>query len=732
MKNYFFLIKKLFRSAFFSSALFALFLLPEISFSQTYPVQLTTQLIPPFSGYIPDFASPGNENLRLLFLFTDFTHTSYDVKLKIKIEGQGITIQSKPYFFSGPVNLIPGVPQMLSGTDLANLLDEHNLDFTGITQHDYDLHKVLPEGFYTVTVTAYDFLNPIPIQVSNAAATQVWMVLNDPPYLNLPFCGSTVTPSSVQQITFSWTAMNLASPSSALGSEYTFELWEIFPANSVPGNIVASTAPLYSNTTTQTILNYGITEPPLVVGREYVWRVHAHDLENRELFRNNGYSELCTFHYGSNLDLLGNIGNLTLHAQPLTHRMAHCWWDSISVYSSYRLEFHKVGSQNWFPVTTSYAQTNIPDLEPNSDYEAHVTGITSSNEEGPQSNTASWHTPLQPILNCGESSPPPTQQNFHPLTQATTGMIWQVGQFEMQVTSLNNFSSAGGWYSGLGKVVMPLGWTVNCSFSNVQMGDDHVMYAGEVRAVTEGITNWERQYTMNQLLAYVDTVISETIDTILVNGNLITIQTDSGNITINAPGYPFVIQDGNGTTYTVNSDGTYTIQFLVPHIPLTEEQITIYKLALHKMKIENTTTDINSAQNNLQTAKTNYFNYTLSGGIDLNSSSSFPAEFVSVNESSYDSSNAVVQPPSQQAAVKTAEYNYLRVKVYNAFAKENPSSYDLDLLANYVIIDDKLSYLYIAERIAAGDSDNAIAEDVKENIYKFIDNILVTEVFIKP
>jgi hypothetical protein len=332
---------------------------------------------------------------------------------------------------------------------------------------------------------------------------------------------------------------------------------EIFPANSSPGNIVASTAPLYSYTTSQTILNYGITEPPLVIGREYVWRVHAHDLENRELFRNNGYSQLCTFHYGNNLDLLGNIGNITLHAQAITHRQAHCWWDSISVYSSYRLEFRKIGSQNWFPFITNHASLLIPDLEPNSDYEAHVTGITSENAEGPQSNTVTWHTPLQPILNCGETSPPPTQQNFHPLTQANTGMIWQVGQFEMQVTSLNGTANQMGWYSGLGKVVMPLGWTVNCSFSNVQIGEDHVMYSGEVRAITEGINQWVDQYNNTGNVAPEievnteinnagDIVVNELGEEITINGQTFEYDTADGT----------AISDANGSLWVVTNDGT--------------------------------------------------------------------------------------------------------------------------------------------------------------------------------
>lgn len=538
---------------------FLLFIAVLFSFAlnaQTFPVQVSPQLLPPFSGYVPDYASPGNENFRILLLFTDFSQPTYNVKLKIKIQGQGITIQSPAWYYAGPVTLEPGVPSMLSGSDLSDLLNENNLEFTGITRQQYDVRKVLPEGFYIITVIAYDFINPIPIQVSNEGTTQAWMVLNDPPYLNLPSCNSQVVPQTPQQVIFSWTAMNLAAPSSALGSEYIFDLWEIFPANQSPGNIVASTAPLFSITTNQTLLNYGITEPPLVVGRQYVWRVRAHDLENRELFRNNGYSELCTFSYGSNLDLMGNSAQLTLHAQALTSRQARCWWDSLSIYANYRLEFRKASTANWFPLSTTQGSLRISDLEPNTNYEAQVTGITPSGEEGPISNLVNWHTPDKPVFNCGEAAPPPSQQNFNPLTQANTGMIWEIGQFEMVVTSLNGNSNSAGWYSGLGKVVMPLGWTVACSFSGIQVGEDHVVYSGVVNAITGGMVNWLSQYQSN---GYPNAEIE--VNTEIDNPSDIIVNVLDGEITINGQTYTYepdegtAIEDDNGTLWIVTNDG---------------------------------------------------------------------------------------------------------------------------------------------------------------------------------
>jgi hypothetical protein len=130
--------------------------------AQNYPVHITTQLVAPFSGFVPDYASAGEEKLKLLVLFTDFTKPQYTIKLKISIQGQGITIQSKNYFFDGPFTLQPGIPMEISGSDLFNLLNTQNLDFSGITKAQYEQKKVLPEGFYSICVTAYDYNNPTP------------------------------------------------------------------------------------------------------------------------------------------------------------------------------------------------------------------------------------------------------------------------------------------------------------------------------------------------------------------------------------------------------------------------------------------------------------------------------------------------------------------------------------------------------------------------------------------
>lgn len=404
--------------------------------SQNYPVQVTTQLTPPFSGYISDYSTPGNQNLKLLVLFSDFTKPAYSIKLKIKISGQGITMQSKNYFYSPAFSLQPGVPLEISGSDLAELLNTKNLDFSGISASEYEERKILPEGFYNICFIAYDHNNPQQIQVSNESCTAGWMVLSDPPFLNLPLCGSTVKVIDPQNVLFQWTPMNLASPNSANSTVYDFELYEVKPSNQSPGNIIQTLPPIYKITTPLTFVNYGLTEPQLYANTEYVWRVRAHDESNRDLFKNQGYSQQCTFKYGDLFSQLDTAAlKLNLQGKALTYRLLKFNWDSLSIFTSYKLEYRKQGGTNWFPVSTENTNSLVTNLEPQTTYEARVKGIAQQGE-GTWSNVVTIATPAKPVIVCGQAGVPPLATNFQPLKVGKAGQVWNLGQFELLVTRL--------------------------------------------------------------------------------------------------------------------------------------------------------------------------------------------------------------------------------------------------------------------------------------------------------
>jgi hypothetical protein len=525
--------------------------------SQNYPVQITTQLIPPFSGYLPDYSNPGNQNLKLLVTFTDFSKPSYNIKLKLKISGQGINIQSKSFYYEGPFSLQPGVPFEISGSDLAGLLNSNNLDFSGLNKNQYEQGKILPEGYYQVCFTAYDFNNPTQIQVSNESCAFAWIVLSDPPFLNLPACGSTENIFNPQNVIFQWTPMNLNSPNSGLNTTYEFSLFEVWPAGQSPNNIVQTLPPIYQTTTALTMLNYGITEPVLNLGMEYAWRVKAIDGSGRDVFKNQGYSQTCTFTYGSITQFVDSSAlKLKLNAIPVTHRLGKFSWDSLNVFKSYKLQYRKKGTSAWFDdgyLTKTY--NFVPNLESGVVYEGQVRGIAQDGTEGPWSNLAAFTTPNKPSFVCGQANGLPPQ-DFKPLVKAAANMIWEVGQFEMVVTSLMNPQSPTGRYSGYGKIEIPflLGAQMYCKYNNILVNEQMQVVLGEVNVLTEGLEAWMSHYQYppgwNEA------------DSININGNVNTVSTNGGQILVNGnpagnTGHNTVITGNNGTTY-VSSNGTVT------------------------------------------------------------------------------------------------------------------------------------------------------------------------------
>lgn len=531
----------------------------NISFSQVYPVQLSTQIIPPYSSYLPDYGDPTNEKLKCILVLQDFSVTHRDVKLEVTITGNGYTIKTKPGFVPSPITLLPGTPQLITSIDLAPYLQTQNLDFTGINAADYDLKKILPEGYYSICIKALDYYNVNYTQVSNESCNNAWFFLNDPPFLNYPSCEAEIDPVTPQLIIFQWTAMNLNSPNSVLGTEYDFELFELRPNNGIPNNVVQNSAPVFSITTTQPFFQYSITEPTLYLGMKYVWRVRARDLSGRDLFKNEGWSQICTFTYGNiNSAFASDAFTLNLQAQASTHRQGKVWWNLISNFSQYHIQVRKSGTENWFDYYSTVAELKINELEPSTTYEARVMG-TGNNLESPWSNTASFTTPPLPTFNCNDQTEPINALSANPLLAATPYMIFQIGQFEMEATSIAPDPGTPGYFSGLGRVKL-YGLRIGVSFTHVYINDNLQITSGNLVALSEGIDSFVEDWMVEQAME--DAVFIEgNIDSIYVSDSLIYVITEEGDTaTYELPdlGHPLVINDSDGSSYLVNPDGTIT------------------------------------------------------------------------------------------------------------------------------------------------------------------------------
>lgn len=278
--------------------LFFFIALPFMVKAQQLPVTLTTALQPPYSLYLEDYFAPASNKLSANILFNDFNEPSWDVRLKITIESDRIRLQTRPDFIpSKPITLVPGVMSSVSGMELDSYLDLDNMLVTG-ARDQLRQNGRLPDGMYKFCIEVVDYQSSKPL--SHASCATAWLSLNDPPRIIFPACGQFIRPMNPANIVFQW-QLTGPSPNFAMGVEYQLVMHELLDISADPRSAInnAKTLPVYeSDWVTNLQLVYDMAAPILDVGKVYVYYVQVKDIGGRDLFKNNGASEICWFYYG--------------------------------------------------------------------------------------------------------------------------------------------------------------------------------------------------------------------------------------------------------------------------------------------------------------------------------------------------------------------------------------------------------------------------------------------------
>src|ERR1044072_1527784 len=350
-----------------------------------HPVTASLQLIPPYSVYLADYSAPGNDKLRVILTLNDLTVPSYTVRLRLKVELNGhVIMQTDPAYRPSGITILPGMPQIITGTQLNEYLVSDHLQFLNeFSRDNYERTKALPEGAYRICVTAYDYNRSDDVAISNDGCNIFFFQKNEAPLLNFPLCNSRVDRKDPQFISFTWSIRNTPSfVTSSSSTGYRYELFEVRPAGSNPEYIVRSSTPIYSVTTDNAMLVYGPGEPRLQDSMQYVWRVQAYDKDGRDAFQNNGYSLACLFTYGG-VDpfVVSNIGKPTLLAESLGERSGKWWWhiSNSQTLDGWNLQYRKqaatdtkTDTYDWNKQFVSDTLYHLFNLEPDNTYEARV------------------------------------------------------------------------------------------------------------------------------------------------------------------------------------------------------------------------------------------------------------------------------------------------------------------------------------------------------------------------
>lgn len=430
--------------------------------AQVRPVNATMVFTPPYTLLLSDYTSVTSQKLRINLQLNDLSSPPRLVKLRFTIQGAGVTIRTSESFLRSsqvqPINLTAGVPTQLSGFNetLRQYFNPGNLEVLGIDRNQFLRSKRLPSGIYRWQVEVLDFRRLVPLNSVQLSAQTVWMVLNQPPIVNLPQNNQKLRATSygTQNVIFQWLNRSASSPNSAFTIQYNVFLYEIYEPNgpvadpmSAPRNLV------YQNTTplTNTTLIYNNTFPALTPGKRYIFQVQAQDVLNRDLFENNGFSQIVVFQYGDEC-----ITPTRLKASVLNTESIKLSWDASAFHTSYRIRFREAGSNDvWDEVTSQFNDYTLSSLKPDTEYEFGVSSICGMQEgRNWTSGNARTTAPNPQDFVCGVPKGTYDLTNEVPLDILNEKEEFIAGGYRIKV---RRATGSNGQFSGVGTTAIPVG-----------------------------------------------------------------------------------------------------------------------------------------------------------------------------------------------------------------------------------------------------------------------------------
>lgn len=450
----------------------------------SYPVTAVVQSLPPFTGNMSEWVDPINNRLQATLLLNDREEPGYQVRLRVTVEGAGITLQTNMAWQPRPIALTYGVPVQLSAMELSEYFSLDHLDFLGYSRQAYLENGGLPDGTYSICIEVLDYDRFLEDPASRKTCSIIQARLLDPPVVLNPI--GYQTPVNPQQLLVQWQARHTAS----FMTRYRVEMYQIDPeSNLTPEQIYTFQQPYIETELdglTATIID--ATFPPLEVGFAYLLRVQAQDPMGNSVFRNSGYSEPVIFEYGSACPPPSGFT-----AEVNSYESATLGWNLQAGVGSYVVRFREQNPYaNWYEQTSIFNDATLDQLIENTTYEVQVQSVCngSAGAFGPVYTFTTEEMPFTPpsgadcTVDVDELERPANQE---PLTLLEYSDTVIVGGFQMRVFSAT--PDEGSW-TGTGQIYVNwLGKRINCKFINLYVNTDYEVYDGTVVAEDEGLTS---------------------------------------------------------------------------------------------------------------------------------------------------------------------------------------------------------------------------------------------------
>lgn len=478
----------------------ALLVCPNAADAQVFPVTLVAQSNPPHTGNLAELAAPGFNRLGASLILNDRNELSYQARLVVEIEGQGILLKTRADFQPRPINLSYGIPVQIRGADLAEYLDINNLDFQGITKQQYLQQGALPDGLYSVCFTAHAYARTDESAASARSCTGIFAIRHDPPVVLAPI--GIQSPIFPQNLAVQWQPRHVA----GFPVQYTVQLFEFDPENTLTPDLIVQFTQPFLEKTVNTVTASFITpaDPQMELGTRYLIRVRAQDVTMQNSFFNDGWSAPEFFTYGEACRPPDNV-----ELEVLNESSISVGWAPRPGFNRYVVRYRErdTPGANWYEDETLLSAHILSNLVDATAYEIQVQTLCNGEYEGPFS--PSYYATTDSLqfdttaFDCSSSDSLILPGNVNPIGQLAMGDIVRVGNFQMRLTEVNASEETPGGWDGSGQIRVPwlLGKRFICTFSGLMVNTGKEVYAGEVAAYSKGLESIPEWKSPEDILA---------------------------------------------------------------------------------------------------------------------------------------------------------------------------------------------------------------------------------------
>ncbi len=277
-------------------------------FSQSYPINVTTFVKPPYPTGFEDWDNVLN---KVFVNISNISSKEIDVNLNISITGpNGFTVY-KQKALDSELNLGSHLSVNIKGNDWETY--DVNLKFEDIFPEDERKfilkNRAFREGNYQVCIQAVDKSGKIPLSSKNEGCFSFEVIYGDPPNIINPTVNAVIPSHTPSMVAFNWTHQVIGAPfdySLKIIELPSLKISDIYQEMNNPGK-----PPFYEEDNirgfSKVLLNENFKN-----GYQYAVRVTAQDPNDKVFFKNAGHSKIIVFKYNTIENDCSNMGSFIL------------------------------------------------------------------------------------------------------------------------------------------------------------------------------------------------------------------------------------------------------------------------------------------------------------------------------------------------------------------------------------------------------------------------------------